>query len=62
MFLDGFGTFLVIFVQKNFLPLLKKFWVKNHLFGDFSKIRFLSQKSDYFNRFLVKFPFYTLLY
>ena len=36
MVLDGFGKFLVIFVQKYiFLPLLQKFWAKKWLFGDF---------------------------
>ena len=36
MYLDGFGKFFVIFVQKYFfLQLLKKFWVKKSLFGDF---------------------------
>ena len=28
MYLDGFGKFLVIFVQKYLLPLLKNFWAK----------------------------------
>ena len=41
--LDGFGKFLVIFVQKYFLPLLKKCGPKNHLFGNFSKIWFLAR-------------------
>ena len=54
MYLDGFGKFLVIFVQKYFFPLFKKFWVKkNPFFGDFSKIWFLAKKSDYLNRFLI---------
>ena len=42
IYLDGFGIFLVIFVQKYiFLPLLKKFWAK--------KITFLAifQKYDF---------------
>ena len=43
MYLHGFDNFFVIFVQKYFLPLLKKFWVKKSLFGDFSKIRFLAK-------------------
>ena len=44
MYLDGFGKFLVIFVQKYiFLPLLKKFWAKNHFFGNFSKIQFKAE-------------------
>ena len=44
MYLDGFGKFLVIFVQKYFfLPLLKKFWAKKSLFDNFSKIQFLAK-------------------
>ena len=45
MYLDGFGKFLVIFVQKLyiFLPLLKKIGPKNHFFGDFSKKGFLAK-------------------
>ena len=44
MYLDGFGKFFVIFVQKYFfLPLLKKFWAKKSLFGDFSEIQFLTK-------------------
>ena len=41
MYLDGFGKFLVIFVQKYFfLPLLKKFGPKNHFLA-------ISQKYDF---------------
>ena len=40
MYLDGFGKFLVIFVQKYFLPLLKKIWAKKSLFGDSQKYDF----------------------
>ena len=43
MYLDGFGKFLVIFVQNIFLPLLKNILAKKSLFGDFSKIRFLAK-------------------
>ena len=44
---DGFAKFLVIFVQKYFLPMLQKDWKKKKkkktLFGNFSKIQFLTQ-------------------
>ena len=41
-FLDGFGKYLVIFVQKYiFLPLLKKIWAKKSLFWA------ISQKYDF---------------
>ena len=70
MYLDGLGKFLVIFVQKYiyiyiFFTLLKKFWAKKSLFGNFSKMQFLNKKSDDLNRFLVKFPFikiYSFIY
>ena len=56
MYLDGFGKFLVIFVQKFFLPLLKSLGQKI-MFWPFLKITIFSQKYDDLNRFLVKFPF-----
>ena len=38
IYLDGFGNFFVIFVQKYiFLPLLKKFWAKKITFFAISK-------------------------
>ena len=56
------------FLSKNiFLPLFKKVWGKKSLFWRFLKNTIFSQKSDYLNRFLMKFPFqkcvllYTLL-
>ena len=60
MYLDDFGKFLVIFVQKYFFTVVKK---KKKKLGQ--KITFLaisqkydfSQKSDYLNGFIVKFPF-----
>ena len=58
MYLDGFGRFLVIFVENFFfLPLLKKIWAKKLLFWQFLKNMIFSQKSDYLNWFLMKFPF-----
>ena len=49
MYLDGFGKFLVIFVQKYFSTLVKKkIGPKNHFLA-------ISQ-IDYLNEFLVKFP------
>ena len=51
------ANFWVIFVQKDFLPLLKKIWAKNSPFRRFLKNTIFSQKSDYLNRFFVKFPF-----
>ena len=41
MYLDGFGIFLVIFVQKYFFTLLKKNGSKNHFFLA------ISQKYDF---------------
>ena len=41
MYLDDYGKFLVIFVQKYFLTLLKM--AKKTSFGDFSKIQFLAK-------------------
>ena len=60
MYLDGFGKFLVIFVQDIFvLPLVKKKKKKKmgqkSLFWRFLKNTIFNQKSDYLNRFLVKF-------
>ena len=50
MYIDGFAKFLVIFVQKYFLPLFKKKKKKKRdktLFGNFSKIyTTFNQKSD----------------
>ena len=59
MYLDGFGKFLVIFVQKYFFILVKKKGggAKKSLFWQFLKNMIFSQKSDYLNRFLVKLPF-----
>ena len=57
MYLDGFGKFLVIFVQKYFFILVKKFWATKSLFWQFLKNTIFSQKSDYSNGFLMKFPF-----
>ena len=55
--LDGFGKFLVIFVQKYiFLSLLKNFGPKI-IFWCFLKNTIFCQKSKDLNRFLVKFPF-----
>ena len=43
-YLDDFGKFLVIFVQKYFFALVKKNRAKKSLFfGDFSKIQFLAK-------------------
>ena len=42
MYSDGFGKFFVIFVF-CFLRMLKNFWAKKSLFGNFSKIRFLAK-------------------
>ena len=58
MYLHGSGKFLVILSKNIFLPLLKKLGPKkNHFFLLFLKNMIFSQKSDYLNRFLVKFPF-----
>ena len=59
MYLNGFGKFLVIFVKKMFsLPLtVKKFWPKKSLFGNFSKNKNFSQKSDDWIDFLWNFLF-----
>ena len=62
MYLDGFGKFLVIFVQKKIITLVKK---KLDIFFFFlviskkkkKKKKIHSQKSDYLNRLLVKFLF-----
>ena len=68
MYLDGFGKFLVIFVQKYFLPLLKRILGQKITFLAISQNTILSQNYDDLNRFLVKFPFwkcillYTLLH
>ena len=57
---------LVNFCPKLFvLPLLKKNWAKKITFWRFLKNMIISQKSDYLNRFLVKFFFlemYTFIY
>ena len=57
MYLDGFGKLLVIFVQKYFFTLVKNFLAKKITFWRFLKNTIFSQKSDYLNRFPVKFPF-----
>ena len=57
MYLDGFGKFLVIFVQKFFFTLLKKILLKKSLFLAISQKYDFKPKSDDLNRFLVKFPF-----
>ena len=58
MYLDGFGKFLVIFVQKYFFTLVKKIWAPQKItFWQFLKNTIFSHKSDNLNRFLVKFPF-----
>ena len=45
MYLDGFGKFLKIFVQKYmFLPFLKEMDQKHFLGGNFLKMQFLAQK------------------
>ena len=40
MYLDGFGKFLVIFVQKYIFTLVKKILIQKITFGDFSKYDF----------------------
>ena len=68
MYLDDFGKFLVIFVQKYFFTLVKKIFDQKISFWPFLKNMIFSQKSVYLNRFFLKFPFYkciilyTLLY
>ena len=58
MYLDGFGKFLVIFVQKYFFTLfLKKKLGQKMTFWRFLKNKILGQKSDDLSRFLVTFPF-----
>ena len=57
MYLDGFGKFLVIFVQKYFFYVVKKDLGQETLFWQFLKNMFFSQKSDNLKRFFVKFPF-----
>ena len=57
MYLNAFGKFLVIFVQKYiFFTLVKKILGQKSLFWQFLKNKIFSQKPDYLNRFLVKFP------
>ena len=66
-YLDGFGKFLVIFVQKYilFVPMLKQLGAKKSLFGEFSKIRFLAENLtisiDSLLNFLSKNVYFTLL-
>ena len=59
MYLDGFGKFLVIFVPKYFFTLVKKKkkYGQKKSFWQFLKNTIFNQKSDYLNRFLMKFPF-----
>ena len=65
MYLDGLGKFLVIFVHKHmFYPCLKKLGQKITFLAISQRYDF-SQKSDYSNRLLVKFPFlemYNFIY
>ena len=55
MYLDGFCKFVVILIKKNY-PSSKMFGPKNQFLA-ISQNTVSSQKSDYFNRFLVEFPF-----
>ena len=58
MYLDIFGKFLVIYVQKYFLTLVRNFGPKNHpTFWLFLKNTIFSQKSDDLHIILVKFNF-----
>ena len=63
MYLDGLGQFLVIFLSLFFFTLVQKNKKKKKKRGQKSPFwRFLRKtifikKSDYLNRFLVKFPF-----
>ena len=64
MYLHIFGKFVVSFVQKYFLPMLKK-WAKN-IFGDFQKIQFLAKnltiQIDFLWNFLSKKVYFYQLY
>ena len=42
---------------KKKIILVQKFWRQKSIFGDFSKMQFITEKSYYLNIFLLKFAF-----